>query len=430
MDVAEADTMDFDNCGSLYHMVHPASLPTCVEMENVTTEADYQDLKPMQNHYEDDGIDGDTEVWQKRHPHSWNSEEVMAWVTHEAVSLPETVDLNQLRLEKFQTCNGESLRNMTKEEWVHLEPQYGELLHAEFQHLIMSSHYKAPDDADFAFSTAVTAEVSNLDLLQSESLLFGLDFDSLEPDLGIHHQRTPSSCEPESGYSTDGSIGDALSDSTASSSTLEASLTTLLSSAPDVPAAQQSPQPNVPLPPVASFFSSQEAADYGDLSIPSVVTNASTSSVALTSCKPPTKVPNKRGRPRKNPCDANGSPVRSHRGRKQATKGGHLWEFVRDLLLDPAYNPQIIRWESHPEGIFRFVKSDVVAKMWGVRKNNNTMTYEKLSRAMRFCRSSNFFSDVPKDRSFPKKLCFRFGPKATGWYCQGSDQEHGLLNCS
>ena len=66
-----------------------------------------------------------------------------------------------------------------------------------------------------------------------------------------------------------------------------------------------------------------------------------------------------------------------------ASKGSHLWEFVRDLLKNNEHNPSIIRWESHAEGIFRFVKSETVAKMWGKRKNNNTMTYEKLSRAMR-----------------------------------------------
>lgn len=63
---------------------------------------------------------------------------------------------------------------------------------------------------------------------------------------------------------------------------------------------------------------------------------------------------------------------------------GKLWEFIRDLLLDPVTNPSFIRWERREDGIFKFVQSDKVAKLWGQRKQNPRMTYEKLSRAMRY----------------------------------------------
>lgn len=99
----------------------------------------------------------------------------------------------------------------------------------------------------------------------------------------------------------------------------------------------------------------------------------------------------------------------------QGSKGNHLWEFVRDLLKDPNLNPSLLRWEDKEAGVFRFVQSEAVAKMWGRKKNNPGMTYEKLSRAMRFCRSAGYFAEVPKSGKFPKKLCFRFGPKAFGW---------------
>ena len=62
----------------------------------------------------------------------------------------------------------------------------------------------------------------------------------------------------------------------------------------------------------------------------------------------------------------------------------HLWEFIRDLLLDPKYNPHLIRWENRREGVFRVVRSKDVAKMWGIRKRNPEMTYEKFSRSMRY----------------------------------------------
>ena len=64
-------------------------------------------------------------------------------------------------------------------------------------------------------------------------------------------------------------------------------------------------------------------------------------------------------------------------------RGTHLWEFIRDILLNPDKNPGLIKWEDRSEGIFRFLKSEAVAQLWGRKKNNSSMTYEKLSRAMR-----------------------------------------------
>ncbi len=64
-------------------------------------------------------------------------------------------------------------------------------------------------------------------------------------------------------------------------------------------------------------------------------------------------------------------------------RGTHLWEFIRDILLNPERNPGLIKWEDRSEGVFRFLKSEAVAQLWGKKKNNSSMTYEKLSRAMR-----------------------------------------------
>lgn len=41
-------------------------------------------------------------------------------------------------------------------------------------------------------------------------------------------------------------------------------------------------------------------------------------------------------------------------------------------------------WEDASEGVFRIVESEKLAKLWGEKKNNQKMTYEKLSRAMRY----------------------------------------------
>ncbi len=53
------------------------------------------------------------------------------------------------------------------------------------------------------------------------------------------------------------------------------------------------------------------------------------------------------------------------------------------MLLDAQTNPTHIRWENRRDGVFRVVRSQDVARMWGVRKQNPEMTYEKFSRSMR-----------------------------------------------
>jgi hypothetical protein len=47
----------------------------------------------------------------------------------------------------------------------------------------------------------------------------------------------------------------------------------------------------------------------------------------------------------------------------------------------------MIRWENVDEGVFRIVQSEKLAALWGSIKNNPRMTYEKLSRAMRYFQS-------------------------------------------
>lgn len=67
-----------------------------------------------------------------------------------------------------------------------------------------------------------------------------------------------------------------------------------------------------------------------------------------------------------------------------APRGTHLWEFIRDILIHPERNQGLLKWEDRREGVFKFLKSEAVAQMWGQKKKNSSMTYEKLSRAMRW----------------------------------------------
>lgn len=110
--------------------------------------------------------------------------------------------------------------------------------------------------------------------------------------------------------------------------------------------------------------------------------------------------------------------IRKKPGRKkgQVSKVLHLWEFIRDLLSNPDYCPRIIHWENEEEGVFRVLQSSEVARLWGEKKKNKkTMTYEKLSRSLRYSRKEGYFDSLPKNQGYPKKLCFKFGPKSHGW---------------
>ncbi|XP_052639709.1 ETS-related transcription factor Elf-5 isoform X2 [Harpia harpyja] len=94
---------------------------------------------------------------------------------------------------------------------------------------------------------------------------------------------------------------------------------------------------------------------------------------------------------------------------KDYLQNSHLWEFVRDLLLSPEKNGGILEWEDRGQGIFRVVKSEALAKMWGQKKKNDRMTYEKLSRALRYYYKTGILERVDR------RLVYKFGKNAHGW---------------
>ncbi|XP_041074010.1 ETS-related transcription factor Elf-5-like [Polyodon spathula] len=91
----------------------------------------------------------------------------------------------------------------------------------------------------------------------------------------------------------------------------------------------------------------------------------------------------------------------------------HLWEFLRDLLLTPTQG--ILEWEDKEHGVFRVVNSEELARGWGQRKKNDRMTYEKLSRALRYYYKNGILEHVDR------RLVYKFGMKAYGWK---EDKQH------
>ena len=61
----------------------------------------------------------------------------------------------------------------------------------------------------------------------------------------------------------------------------------------------------------------------------------------------------------------------------------HLWEFLMELLEDKQYS-SIICWTRKDHGEFKLKNQEEVARRWGKIKQRSGMTYDKLSRALRY----------------------------------------------
>ena len=80
-----------------------------------------------------------------------------------------------------------------------------------------------------------------------------------------------------------------------------------------------------------------------------------------------------------------------------------------NLLESEEYLPsseKSIEWTNKNIGEFRLLKTSVIANLWGKSKNRDTMTYEKMARAMRYYYKMKVLVKVPH-----KRLHFQFGPK-------------------
>ncbi|XP_067387849.1 ETS-related transcription factor Elf-3 isoform X2 [Emydura macquarii macquarii] len=123
----------------------------------------------------------------------------------------------------------------------------------------------------------------------------------------------------------------------------------------------------------------------------------------------------KRGRPRK--LTKENRDCLETKKSKHSPRGTHLWEFIRDILLHPELNEGLMKWEDRREGVFKFLRSEAVAQLWGQKKKNSSMTYEKLSRAMRY-----YYKREILERVDGRRLVYKFGKNSSGW------KEEDVLN--
>lgn len=79
-----------------------------------------------------------------------------------------------------------------------------------------------------------------------------------------------------------------------------------------------------------------------------------------------------------------------------------LWEYLYLLLQDSNYS-SVIKWEDESQMVFRIVQAEKLAALWGLQKNRLGMTYEKLSRGMRYYYPNNIIAREPG-----RRLLYRF----------------------
>ncbi|XP_046979822.1 DNA-binding protein Ets97D-like isoform X1 [Schistocerca americana] len=80
-----------------------------------------------------------------------------------------------------------------------------------------------------------------------------------------------------------------------------------------------------------------------------------------------------------------------------------LWQFLLELLTDKEH-VEVIQWEG-TEGEFKLTNPEMVAQLWGERKNKPTMNYEKLSRALRYYYDGDMIAKVHGKRFVYKFVC-------------------------
>ncbi|XP_052824356.1 GA-binding protein alpha chain isoform X1 [Octopus bimaculoides] len=80
-----------------------------------------------------------------------------------------------------------------------------------------------------------------------------------------------------------------------------------------------------------------------------------------------------------------------------------LWQFLLELLTDKEYR-EIIQWVGD-DGEFKLHNPEMVAQLWGQRKNKPTMNYEKLSRALRYYYDGDMIAKVHGKRFVYKFVC-------------------------
>ena len=82
---------------------------------------------------------------------------------------------------------------------------------------------------------------------------------------------------------------------------------------------------------------------------------------------------------RTNPSDDEEEEVETTKSSSRPGTNIHLWQFVKELLLQPTLYGNYIHWIDRQKGVFKIVDSVKVATLWGKRKVSGERTFFDLN---------------------------------------------------
>ncbi|XP_034325880.1 ETS homologous factor isoform X6 [Magallana gigas] len=307
--------------------------------------------------------------WSNKHPEHWSSQEVLDWVFYAAEK--NGIDCEHLYAENFRNIAGINLCKMGLEGFLRLEPTYGRLFYKMFRDLCDGLYYQqrsenpghlSPKANDLSFSPAKPREHITMN---SDSTPLAPSYYSVQ-DMGK----------------------------------MESAPSQYMYEVPGMTQYKCQNMPPMPNPFQAAQLKHHPLPPYGHIPSQIMYSNFNMARRLPYIHEEHIHQPIRRrpGRPR-----IKSQHHDEENGREKKAKNQHLWEFIYEILMNPMYNPQFLRWENQREGVFRFVQSEAVAQLWGGLKNNENMTYEKLSRAMR-----HYYKRGILERVEGRRLVYKF----------------------
>ncbi|KAM4625688.1 ETS-related transcription factor Elf-3 isoform 1-T3 [Polymixia lowei] len=317
--------------------------------------------------------------WYKQvNPQYWNMEHVLEWISDHIDSIK--FDATNLSL-AYCTIDGPALCQMTQDQIVNIfGPQLGPQLSQSLQEHKAKHELQSLSGTDLSETCQLLDSfLDNLNFPFLSTLKVGEASDGQrELDYGASYDLAHLTMEPMTPLRDT----DYLSDSEYSSSSTGGMFGMQNPSSPESRSSDSDPE-----------FSFPEIAKEH-----------------IKTEKVESRVKRPRGRPPKLSRDHVSSFYENPKKSKHAPRGTHLWEFIRDILIHPEKNQGLMKWEDRHEGVFKFLKSEAVAQMWGQKKKNSSMTYEKLSRAMRY-----YYKREILERVDGRRLVYKFGKNSSGW---------------
>ena len=90
-----------------------------------------------------------------------------------------------------------------------------------------------------------------------------------------------------------------------------------------------------------------------------------------------------------------------------------IYKFCVDLLKDSKKYSEIIEWKNKQELVFKILNPEEISRLWGTRKSNKNMNYEKFSRGLRDARKRGFFERLNQnDKISGSHFLMKFGEKS------------------